>query len=305
MTKVLITTSLQEEAIEKLKKFFEVEIKPGISRDEFLKIIPEFEILIVRSETKVTKEIIDAAKNLKIIARPGSGTDNIDIAEAEKRNIKIMTTPFSTSSSVAELVFSILLCLCRKIREADLSMKQGGWEKSSLMGHELNGKTLGIIGLGRIGKIAAKIAKGFEMKILGYDPFLAEKEFEKLEIIYEKNLHDLLKKSDFITIHVPKIKETESLITKKEFDLMKKNAILINCARGGIVNEKDLYGALTEGKIAGAGVDTWEIEPQAGSALQKLQNVIALPHLGASTYEGQLRSALDLIKQIFDLYGTC
>lgn len=303
MKKILITTTLPENEVNTLRKFFEVEIIPNISPEDLLKVIVDKEILLIRSETKVTKKVIDTAKKLKIIGRAGVGLDNVDVKEAEQKGIKVLNTPNANSTAVAELVFGIILTVSRKLREADHTMKEDKWEKSALCGSELSGKTIGIIGLGKIGKIVARISRAFEMKVIGYDSFLAKEEFTKIEVIKTNNIEELLEKSDIVTLHIPKTVETTNLINEKNLKLMKKNAIIINCSRGGIVNEEALYQAITNKQISGAGIDTWEEEPRAHQGLKKLQNVIALPHIGASTLEAQNKCATDLINQIFTIYG--
>jgi len=303
MHKALIAAKFPEKEIEILKQNFEITVLENPSKESLLKAVEDTEVLIVRSSPLVDKDVIKAGKNLKIIGRPGTGLDNIDVAEAKKQNIQVLNTPNANSAAVAELVFAILLSLFRKIREADFSMKKGLWNKNSLMGSELNGKTIGVVGMGKIGRIISKIGQSFGMKIVGFDPFLPKEEFEKLGVEFCGNLIELLKNSDIITLHLPKTPQTENLITEKEFKEMKPSAILVNCARGGIVNEKALYQALTNGQIAGAGIDTWETEPTNESPLRDLPNVIALPHIGASTYEAQKKCATDLIDQIVKIYA--
>jgi len=303
MKKVLITTTLPENEVNTLREFFEVEVMPNLPHEDLLRVIADKEILLIRSETKVTKEVIDAAKKLEIIGRAGVGLDNVDVKEAEKKGIKVLNTPNANSTAVAELVFGIILTASRKLREADSTMKEDKWDKSTLCGSELSGKTIGIIGLGKIGRIVSRIAKAFEMKVIGYDSFLPEEEFRKMEVTKANNIEELLKNSDIVTLHIPKTAETTDLINEQNLKLMKKNSIIINCSRGGIVNEEALYQALNNKQIAGAGIDTWEEEPRAHQGLKKLQNVIALPHIGASTLEAQNKCATDLINQLFTIYG--
>ena len=303
MKKLLITTKLADKGVEVLKKHFDVQVIPKIPKQELLKIIPKIEILLVRSETTVDKEILDAAKNLKIIGRAGVGLDNIDKQEAEKQGIQVLNTPHGNSIAVAELVFGIALTLLRNIREADQSIKQDKWIKPELVGGELHGKTFAIVGLGKIGQITAKIAHGFGMQVTGFDPFFPKEEFKKLNVKRAETLEELLTAADIITFHIPKTPETTDLIGEKELKLMKKTAILINCARGGIINEKELLNALQNKEIAAAGIDTWTSEPEPNKKLKKLKNVLALPHLGASTREAQERCIFDLINPILKNYG--
>lgn len=299
MNKVLVTTQIQPVALGVLRENFQdVVVASALSMYELLKLVSQVEILIVRSETKVTREVIERASNLKIIGRAGMGLDNIDLIEAQKRGIKILSTPDGNSVSVAELVFALMLTFCRKIREADEGMKSSKWLKSQLTGYELCNKILGIVGLGRIGKIVARLGQSFGMKVVAYDFFVSPEDFQNLGVKSYSDLKEMLSVSDFVTVHVPKTVETTNLIDEGELAVMKPNVLLINCARGEVVNELALYQALVQNRIAGAAIDTWEKEPEFNKDLANLPNVIALPHLGASTYEAQNRCMMDLIKQI-------
>lgn len=304
MKKVLVATKLPEKALAQLREFFDVTILENPAKPEFKKAVAPAEILIVRSTPLVDKEIIEAGKNLKIIARAGAGLDNIDIATAKEKNIQILNTPGANSNAVAELVFAIILNLYRKIREADFLMKNNRWEKNTLIGNELSGKTIGVIGLGKIGRIVAKIANSFGMKVIGFDTFLSPDEFKNINVEQVDNLGSMAKEADIITLHIPKTPETENLINSDIISKMKPTATIINCSRGGIVNEKDLYEALKNNKILGAGIDTWESEPTANNDLKNLSNVIALPHIGASTIEAQEKCSTELIDQILTISKT-
>ncbi|MFA6992541.1 MAG: hydroxyacid dehydrogenase [Candidatus Gracilibacteria bacterium] len=301
MKKVLVATKLPEKALIQLKEFFDVTILENPSSMEFKKAVAPAEILIVRSTPLVDKEIIEAGTNLKIIARAGAGLDNIDIVTAKEKNIQILNTPGANSNAVAELVFAIILNLYRKIREADFLMKNDRWEKNLLVGNELNGKTIGIIGLGKIGRIVAGIANSFGMKVIGFDTFLSPDEFKKINVTQVDSLGNMAKEADIITLHIPKTPETENLINSDIIAKMKPTTTIINCSRGGIVNEKDLYEALKANKILGAGIDTWENEPTANTDLKNLPNVIALPHIGASTVEAQEKCSTELVGQIVSI----
>ncbi len=301
--KILITCKLPKKTIKILNEFFKVKVQTFTNLDDLKNEIKDTNIIIIRSETKINKNFLNIAKNLEFIGRVGAGLDNVNIKEAEKKGIKIVNTPNANSISVAELVFGLLLNLIRNIRDADITMKKNLWEKTKYTGLELNKKKFGIIGLGKIGKLVANIAKSFGMEIYAYDPFLTEKEMKKLEINKIKSINDLIQKIDFLSIHVPKNKNTENLINKKILKLAKRNLIIINCARGGIINEIDLYNALKTKQILGAGIDTWENEPNPLKKLKTLPNVIALPHLGASTFEAQERCIFDLINNLFNYYG--
>jgi D-3-phosphoglycerate dehydrogenase len=248
--------------------------------------------MFVRSTTKVEKEMIDKMDKMKLIIRGGVGLDNIDVAYAKKKGIKVFNTPAASSRSVAELTLAHMLALSRNIVRGTIGIREGKWEKKQLEGSELYGKTLGIIGLGRIGKELAKLAKTLGMRVLGYDPY------SKVEDIEKVTLDELLGNSDYISIHVPLIEETRHMIGKNEFSKMKSNAILINCARGGVVDEEALLKALKTGKIAGAGLDVFETEPPRVSELMKLSNVTFTPHIGASTKEAQERIGEEVVKII-------
>ena len=301
MPKVLISDNLAQEGIEILEKNgLEVVYKPGLPYEELLEIIPEFHALIIRSGTKVTKEVIERAQNLKVIGRAGTGLDNVDISAANEKGIVVMNVPGGNTLSAAEHTLGLLFSLARKIPQAVASLKTGKWEKKKFMGVELNGKVLGIIGLGRIGSIVADRAIGLKMKVIAYDPFITRENAEKLGVELVE-LEELFKKADFITIHTPLTKDTYHLIDEKAFSLMKDGVYIINCARGGIVDEMALYNAMISGKVAGAALDVFEEEPVSPDhPLLKLDNFIGTPHLGASTVEAQKIVAIEIAKQIVD-----
>jgi D-3-phosphoglycerate dehydrogenase len=282
---------------------FIVEEKPEVSMEELQDIISTVDAIIVRSKTKVTKEIIDLAPNLKIIARAGVGLDTIDVEYAQSHDppIKVVNAEEAPSVTVAELVMGLIISLLRQISFADHLMKEGNWAKSRLSGMELRGKTLGIIGAGRIGIEVIKRAKAFEMNPIVFD--ISEEKLEKAKEFgaeVEPNLEELLGKSDIITIHIPLTSETKNLIDEGKIKLMKDGAFLINAARGGIIDEKALYNALTEGKLMGAGLDCYENEPQPNAELVKLPNVVCTPHIGASTEEAQNAAAYIVAKKIIE-----
>ncbi len=304
--KVLISDSLSEEGINILKEAgLEVVYKPGLSPEELKNEIAEVDALIIRSGTKVTRDIIEAAKNLKVIGRAGTGLDNVDIQAANEKGIVVMNVPGGNTLSAAEHTLALLFSLARRIPQANLSVKQGLWERKKFMGVELNGKTLGIIGLGRIGSIVAEKALCLKMHVLAYDPFISpEAAAEKgIELV---SLDELFSRSDFITIHTPLTKETYHMIDRSAFEKMKPGVYIINCARGGIIDEEALYEAIVSGKVAGAALDVFEKEPvDPNHPLLKLDQVIATPHLGASTIEAQKVVAVEIAKQVVDylLYG--
>ncbi len=299
--KVLVADPISEEAIDLMRKEgLEVDVKTDINHDELVKIIPEYDALIVRSRTKVTKDVIEAGKKLKIIGRAGVGVDNIDLKTATERGIIVVNAPGGNTISAAELTLGLLFAVARKIPQADKSVKEGKWERKKFMGVELRGKTIGIIGLGRIGYEVAKRVRALEMNILAYDPYVSE---ERAKSVGAKlvSLEELLRNSDFITIHVPKTKETENLISEREFEMMKDGVYIINAARGGIVNEKALYEAIVKGKVAGAALDVYEKEPpDPNNPLLKLDNVVTTPHIGASTKEAQLSVGMIIAEEFIN-----
>ncbi len=295
--KILVTDEIAEEAMNKLKEKHEV-VFQELRGEELKKEIGNYDALMVRSATKVTKDIIQAAERLKVIGRAGVGVDNIDVEEATKKGIIVVNSPTGASISVAELTIGHMISLARHLTKADKTMKEGIWAKKQLKGRELHGKTLGIIGCGNIGKVVAKYAKAFNMEVIGYDPFLSKEEMEKHGIKKVDSLEELMKTADFVSLHIPHIPQTHHLINEKMLSLMKPTAYLINCARGGIVDEEALYEALKEKKIAGAALDVYEKEPPEKSPLFELENVVFTPHLGASTVEGQIRAGVICAEQI-------
>ncbi len=300
--KVLITDPIPNEVVEKLKsEGLEVDVKTGISEEELISIIPEYDALIVRSGTKVTKKVIDAAKNLKIIGRAGVGVDNIDLVAATQKGIIVANAPGGNSVSTAEHTLALILSVARKIPQADRSVKEGKWERKKFVGMELRNKTIGVIGLGKVGYEVAKRARALEMNVIAYDPYISEERAKQIGVKLV-SLEDLIKNSDIITVHVPKTKETENLIDEKAISMMKDGVYIINCARGGIVNEKALYEGLKSGKVAGAALDVYEKEPpDPNNPILKLENVVTTPHLGASTKEAQLSVGMTIANEIINL----
>ncbi|ODS39253.1 MAG: hypothetical protein A7315_11350 [Candidatus Altiarchaeales archaeon WOR_SM1_79] len=296
--KILITDKLHEDAVQEAKSFADVDYAPGLGEDEIAEIIPAYDALIVRSTTRVTKKIIDAS-NLKVIARAGVGLDNIDLDAAEKRGIEIVNAPTSLTASVAELTFGLMLALLRDIAKADRSMKENKWEKSIFTGTELEGKTLGVIGFGRIGRTVAYIGEAFGMRVIAYDPFITPedvREDDRLKLV--ENPDDLLRDADIVSIHCVLTPETKHLINAEKLSLMKKTAVLINIARGPIVDEKALYEALKNKKMKGAALDVYEKEPPKDSPLLKLDNVVLTPHIGASSEEAQRKAGMTVVEEI-------
>jgi D-3-phosphoglycerate dehydrogenase len=304
--KVLISDALSKEAVEILEKEkeFKVDVNTKLTPEELKKVIKDYDALLVRSATKVTKDVIEAAGKLKIIGRAGVGLDNVDVDAASKKGIIVVNTPAGNTISTAEHTISMMLALTRNIPQADLSVKKGEWERKKFMGVELYGKTLGIVGLGRIGTEVAKRALSFGMKVMAYDPFLSADKAKDLGIELV-DLKTIYKSADYITVHTPLTDETKHMISEKEFALMKKNVRLINCARGGIIDEDALVKAIETGKVAGAAFDVFEEEPPKNSKLIKLDKVVLTPHLGASTEEAQMNVAIDVANTVRDALLGC
>jgi len=294
--KVLVSDPIAKEAIEILKKAgIEAVEQAGLAPEELVKAIPEYDGIIVRSATKVTKEVIDAGKNLKVIGRAGVGLDNVDRAAAKTKNIKVVNTPAATSISVAELALGMMFSAARRIPEATASTKAGKWEKKKFKGFELFGRTLGIIGVGRIGTELAIRAKAMGMKVIAFDPYV--KNTEHAQIV---DMDTLLKESDYVSLHIPKTDETTHILNKAAFDKMKDGVVIINCARGGVVDENALYDAITSGKVRIAAMDVYEVEPAKEHKLFSLDQVIVTPHVGAQTAEGQLRAGVQIAELVRD-----
>ena len=300
MNKVLISDKLNELAVEIFKKNgVEVDYKPGLSAEELAKIIDQYHGLAVRSSTKVTPEILDKAKNLKVIGRAGIGVDNIDVKAATAKGVIVMNTPFGNSITTAEHAIAMMFALARNIPQASQSTHEGKWEKSRFMGTELYAKTLGIIGCGNIGQIVAQRAIGLDMKVIAYDPYLSNDKAEEIGIS-KLDLPELLAQSDFITLHTPLNDKTRNILNEKTLGQTKKGVCIINCARGGLINEKDLKKLLDSGHIAGAALDVYEVEPAKDNILFGHENVICTPHLGASTNEAQINVAIQVAEQMSD-----
>ncbi|ODS32804.1 MAG: D-3-phosphoglycerate dehydrogenase (PGDH) [Candidatus Scalindua rubra] len=275
-------------------------IRLNITPEELKKEIRKYDGLIIRSSTKSTSEIIEKATKLRAICRAGVGIDNVDVSAATKKGIIVMNTPGGNTTSTAEHTITLLLALSRNIPQACNSVREGKWERKKFMGIQVSGKILGIIGLGKIGKEVARRATALEMRVLGYDPFISSETISKLNIHLVKNLDELLKQSDYITLHIPLRNDTKNIISNREFALMKDGVRIINCARGGIISEDALYDALVSGKVAGAAMDVFEKEPPENNKLLELDNVIPTPHLGSLTDEAQYAVARDAAEQMVD-----
>lgn len=300
--KVLVSDKLSETAVEIFrKKGIEVDFRPDIGKDkiELLKIIGDYDGLAIRSATKVTEKLLRNAANLKVIGRAGIGVDNVDLSAASRKGVIVMNTPFGNSITTAEHAISLLMAVARQIPEANASTQAGKWEKSRFMGVEVTGKILGLIGCGNIGSIVADRAKGLKMKVMAYDPFLSVERAEKLGVA-KVDLDALLANADFITLHVPLTDKTRMILNADAIAKTKKGVRIINCARGGLVDEIALAAALTSGHVAGVGFDVFETEPATNSPLFGLPNVVVTPHLGAATSEAQENVALQVAEQMSD-----
>ncbi|MCG8506041.1 MAG: phosphoglycerate dehydrogenase [Sphingomonadales bacterium] len=304
MVKVLISDKMSPKAAEIFRgRGVDVDEKPGLSKDELIAIIGGYDGLAVRSATKVTPDVLEAATNLKVIGRAGIGVDNIDVAAATNKGVVVMNTPFGNSITTAEHAIAMLLALARQIPEANASTQAGKWEKSRFMGVELFGKTLGIIGCGNIGSIVAERAQGLAMKVIAYDPFLTQERAQELGV--EKvELDGLFARADFISLHTPLTDATRGIISAEAIAAMKDGIRIINCARGGLVDETALKAALESGRVAGAALDVFTEEPAKDNALFGLPNVVATPHLGASTSEAQVNVAIQVAEQLSDFLLT-
>lgn len=285
---VLICDPIDEIGISILsKKGLKITNKPSITHEELIKEVGKYDVIIVRSRTKITKEVIQAAKNVKIIARVGVGLDNIDIDEANKRQISVLNSPEAAMNAVSELVVGFMIALSRKILIADRETKKGKWIKNELNGLELKGKYLGIVGVGNIGRNLGRLARSLRMNLIGYDPVPINREFVKEVGMIITDLKTLIESSDFISCHVPSLPETKNMFDDELFSKMKPTAFFINASRGDVVDEKALYDVLVNHKIAGAALDVFQIEPPTNNMLLQLPNVICSPHIGAQTKEAQ------------------
>jgi D-3-phosphoglycerate dehydrogenase len=298
MAKVFVSDSISREALRELEGHLDVHIETGLSESELCQKLRGYDALMVRSATTVTKAVIEAARDLQVIGRAGVGVDNIDVAAATARGIMVINSPQGNTISAAEHTLALLLSAARKVPAAQRSMEAGKWDRSSFTGHELYNKILGIVGFGRIGREVAARAASFKMRVLAYDPFVKDEAIAATGA-EPRELDALLAESDFVTLHVPKVKETAGLFSKERLQVMKKGSFLVNCARGGIVDETALVEALESGHLAGAAFDVYETEPlPADSPLRGAKNLVTTPHLAASTEEAQLRVAVDVAEQI-------
>lgn len=307
MHKVLVCDKLSKEGLSLIESSpnIKVDVKIGLSEEELCKIVPEYDAIIVRSATKITKNVLSSAQKLKLVARAGVGVDNVDVIEATKRGIVVMNVPGANTIAAAEHTMALILSLVRHIPSAHQSMREGKWERTRFMGTQLFGKVLGIIGLGRIGQEVAKRASAFGMKVVAYDPYVLEKTAKALGVKM-LSLSELLSISDIITIHTPLSDETKGIISEKELKMCKDGVFIINCARGGIVDESALYKAYKEGKVAGFALDVYEKEPPEKPLFLDVERCVLTPHLGASTQEAQEVVSVEIAKQVIEAleYGN-
>ncbi len=297
MLKIIVSDSIAQVGIDKLREYAGVDVLTKITGPELVEKIGEYDALVVRSRTKVTKEVIEAGGNLKVIGRAGVGIDNIDLEAVTRRGIIVLNAPEGNIISTAEHTIAMLVALSRNIPQATASLKMGKWDRKKYLGVEIYNKTLGLIGLGRVGSQVATRARGLNMKVIAYDPFVSPDQAAKLGVELT-SLDNLLSNSDYISIHTPLTDSTKGMLGEREFELMKDGIRVLNCARGGVVDERSLYKALKSGKVAGAALDVYESEPPTDSPLLELDSVICTPHLAASTAEAQVNVAIDVADQV-------
>lgn len=305
MKKILISDKLADDGINFLnaQDGIQIHIQTGLNEQQLCEIIPEYDALLIRSDTQVSAKVLRAASKLKVVGRAGIGVDNVDLAAANEQGVIVMNTPDANATTTAELAIAHLFSLSRNLPVANQSVRDGKWERSKLMGAEVTHKTLAILGFGTIGRIVARRGNGLGMRVIAYDPFVAPDIFAEhgAEMV---DLEMLLKQADYLTLHCPLLEKTRNIIGREQLALMKKSARLINCARGGLVDEIALYDALKEGRIAGAALDVYEQEPPKDSPLLTLDNIVFTPHLGASTKEAQVAVSVEIARQVVKYLQT-
>lgn len=298
MARILVTDPLDPAAAAALRKAGHEVIEKKLSPDELLREIPTYDALLVRSETKVTKAVLGVADKLKVVGRAGVGVDNIDVTAAKERGVAVVNAPLAATNAVAELTLAHMLALCRQVPRADATTKAGKWEKKALMGIELSGRTLGLIGVGRIGGRVAELCKAFGMKVVVYDPYVDASRAKELGVTKVETPAEVVQQADFVSVHVPLTPETKHLVNADLLAQAKPGAFFLNVARGGIIDEKALHDAIVSGKLGGAGLDTFEIEPLKETPLAALPNVVFTPHVGASTHEAQAKAGMMVAEQV-------
>jgi D-3-phosphoglycerate dehydrogenase len=300
--KVLVCDSIDQAGIDSMKRAgLSVDYKPEIKPAELASSAKDYDVIIVRSRTKVTKEVVDAAANAKIIARVGVGLDNVDVKAAEAKNIRVINAPEAASVAVAELAIGLMISLARSIPGADSENKRGNWIKKELMGTQLSGKYLGIVGVGNIGRSIGRMAKALRMNLIGYDIYPINPDFIKETGMIVTDLNTLLESADFVTCHVPATAETKHMFNAERFAKMKPAAYLVNTSRGEIIDENALYEALKNGKIAGAALDVFEVEPPTNKQLLSLPNLVCTPHIGAQTREAQELASIVIAEKVIQI----
>ena len=299
--KILVGDKIVDEALEMLRLKADVDVNFGISQEDLLKIIDQYDALIVRSVPLVTEEVLAKGKRLKVVGRAGNGVDNIDMDAATRHGVVVVNTPDSNSISACEQTIALMLAAARNIPLANATLKEGGWGRNRFMGNELFGKTVGIVGLGRIGALVATRLKAFGMRVIAYDPYISNERFKRFGAERMETLNDLVRQADFITVHTPKTEETIGMIGEEQFriaaeqfQIAKKGVRVVNCARGGIIDEQALADALRQGIVASASLDVFSKEPCAGNPLLEFENVVVTPHIGATTHEAQYRVGTDV-----------
>jgi D-3-phosphoglycerate dehydrogenase len=298
MARILVTDPLDPAAADALRKAGHTVEERRLAPDELLRAISDYEALLVRSETKVTKAVLGVADKLKVVGRAGVGVDNIDVTAAKERGVAVVNAPLAATNAVAELTLAHMLALARQIPRADPGTKSGKWEKKTLLGIELSGRTLGLLGVGRIGGRVAELAKAFGMRVVVYDPYVDAARAKELGVSKVETPVDVVAQSDFVSVHMPLTPETKHMVDEHLLKQFKKGAFVLNVARGGIIDEKALFDAIQSGHLGGAGLDTFETEPLKESPLAALPNVLFTPHLGASTQEAQTKAGLMVAEQV-------
>ena len=300
--KVLVCDSIDQAGIDSMKRAgLNVDYKPEIKPVELVSSVRDYDVIIVRSRTKVTKEVVDAASNAKIIARVGVGLDNVDVKAAEAKKIRVINAPEAASVAVAELAIGLMISLARSISRADAESKRGNWIKKELMGTQLSGKYLGIVGVGNIGRNTGRMGKALRMNLIGYDPYPINREFITETGMIVTDLNTLLESADFVTCHVPSTPETKHMFNAERFAKMKPTAYLVNTSRGEIIDENALYEALKNNKIAGAALDVFEVEPPTNKQLMALPNLVCTPHIGAQTREAQELASIVIAEKVIQI----
>lgn len=299
MARILVTEKIGAEGLQALQAAFDVDVRLDLTPDLLKEMLPGYDALVVRSQTKVTADVLARGTQLKVVGRAGTGVDNIDVDAATRAGILVVNAPASNSIAVAELTIGLLLSMARQIPQAHQSMQSGKWDRGKFMGWEVRGKTLGLLGFGRIGAEVARRARALEMTLLAYDPFISQERAQQLGV-QAVTLDTLLRESDVVSVHTPLIESTRNLLNAERLGQMKRGAFIVNCARGGIIDEAALHAALESGQIGGAALDVWSKEPPADNPLTTHPRLISLPHLGASTEEAQALTAADVAEGVID-----